>query len=240
MSPQKVFLPSKFLMVVFLALATSGCALVAGGRSTLLTPGVRGGSPLQRSQGWGWLALCRTGPKQWALIPAATETRLIRDGKRGQPGSRMRHEILSNRPEALCLLRHREVGPGSVVPADFNSAQPLGFDLLKSMGSGVPVVCSIDAYRLGAVHSAGEPSRYTLQVSVNERAPVVLEEFERGGEPAFERALLIWAGDLNRDGVADFLIERSSSGWKTRNLYLSRKAGESYQRAGMDAWEENP
>jgi hypothetical protein len=152
----------------------------------------------------------------------------------------MRHEILSSRPEALCLLRHREIGPGSVVPADFSSTQSSGFNLLETVGSGVSVVCAIDAYRLGAVNSSEEPSRYTLQVSVNERVPVVLEEFERGGEPAFERALLVWAGDLNRDGVADFLLERSSPGRKTRNLYLSNKAGESYQRAGTDTWEENP
>jgi hypothetical protein len=107
------------------------------------------------------------------------------------------------------------------------------------MGFGVSALFSIDTYLLRASDSEEGASSYTLSVSVNSGRPQSLGEFDRGIEPAFESVVLIWAGDLNRDGVADFIFEHKSFNKNAQSLYLSQSAGGGYQRAALDLWEGN-
>lgn len=217
-------------------LLTSGCETGKSARLSLLSPGIRSGLQAPRSLGGGWLALCQSIDKGWMLTPARLDSRRVHDDQVDQPGEKTGREIRSNRPDALCLLRHGTLQPGGVPVATFPSPQSQQTNLLNQMGFGVQVVFSIDSYLLRAIDSAQKPSHYALTVSVNGGPPRVMGEFERGIEPAFESALLVWAGDLNRDGVADFLFEHKSFNRKAQSLYLSTRAGGSYQKAGVDIW----
>ena len=217
-------------------LALLGCAAGKPGRLSLLAPGVRSGAQAPRSVGGGWLALCQTGENQWTLEPTTVRSRRVHDDQMDQPGERTGREFRSGLPAALCLLRHGSLRPGRVVPAEFKTVRPSEFNLLNRMGFGVPVLFSIDTYLLRASDSDKTPSNYALSVSVNSGQAQPLGEFERGIEPAFESVALIWAGDLNGDGVADFIFEHKSFNQRGQSLYLSMHAGGGYQRAGLDLW----
>jgi hypothetical protein len=224
---------------LFTLLLTAGCATGQGGRLSLLSPGIRSGAQSPRSLGGGWLALCKTGGSMWTLQPTALQTRRVHDEQVDQPGERTGREIRSDRPSAFCLLRHKDLQPGNVPAADFGTLQSAGTNLLNRMGFGTTVVFSVDSYLLRATDSAQNQSNYTLSVSVNGGTPQTLGDFERGIEPAFESVVLVWAGDLNRDGVADFLFEHKSFNRRAQSLYLSTRAGGGYQKAGHDAWTDS-
>ena len=217
-------------------LALIGCAAGKPGRMALLAPGVRSGAQAPRSVGGGWLGLCQTGENQWALLPTSVQTRRVHDDQVDQPGEQSGKEFRSSQPTALCLLRHGSLRAGRVQSAEFKAARPSEVNLLNRMGFGVPVLFSIDTYLLRATDSDKIPSQYALSVSVNSGQSQPLGEFERGIEPAFESVVLIWAGDLNRDGVADFIFQHKSFNKSGQSLYLSRSAGGGYQRVGVDLW----
>jgi hypothetical protein len=225
--------------LLFALLLTSGCVKGTSNRVSLLSPGVRGGTQAPRSPGRGWLALCQTASNRWTLVPANVKARRVRDEQVDQAGEQTGCEIRSSQPGAFCLFRHRTLRPGSVTAAEFSTVKPSGLNLLNRMGFGVPVLLSIDKYLLKAADAEAPPSHYTLSVSVNDGPPLTLGSFERGIEPAFEGVFLIWAGDLNRDGVADFLFEHQSFNRKGQSLYLSQNAGGGYQKAGMDVWTDH-
>ncbi len=220
-----------------LLFALLGCSTDKTGRLSLLAPGVRNGARAPRSIESGWLALCQTGDKQWELRPTNVRTRRVHDEQLDQPGERSRKEFRSNSPDALCLLRHGALRAGRVESAEFQAAHHSEVNLLNGMGLGVAVMFSIDTYLLRASESEEKASSYTLSVTVNSGRAQPLGEFERGTEPAFESVFLIWAGDLNRDGVADFIFEHKSLKKKAQSLYLSQSVGGGYQRAALDLWE---
>ena len=226
----------KACLLLSLLFALPGCATGKTGRLSLLAPGVRNGVQAPRAVGGGWLALCQTGQNQWTLQPTSVRTRQVHDDQVDQPGERSGREFRSNRGAALCLLRHDSLRAGRVVPAEFKTARPSEVNLLNSMGFGVPVLFSIDTYILHARDLDKKLARYALSVSVNSGQPQPLGELERGIEPAFESVVLIWAGDLNRDGVADFIFEHKSFNQTGQSLYLSRKNGGGYQQVGLDLW----
>lgn len=220
-----------------LLFALLGCTTDKPGRLSLLAPGVRNGARAPRSIGGGWLALCRTGDKQWELRPTSVRTRRVHDDQLDQPGERSGKEFRSNVPNALCLLRNGALRAGRVESAEFQAAHHSEMNLLNGMGFGVTVMFSIDTYRLRASESEEQASSYTLSVAVNSGRAQPLGEFERGIEPAFESVVLIWAGDLNRDGVADFIFEHKSFNRTAQSLYLSQSVGGGYQQAALDLWE---
>jgi hypothetical protein len=216
-----------------------GCATQQSGRLSLLAPGVRNGARAPRSIGGGWLALYQTGDKLWELRPTTVRTKRVHDDQVDQPGERTGREFRSSLPGALCLLRHGSLRAGRVEAAKFQATHPSEVNLLNGMGFGVSALFSIDTYLLRASDSEEGASSYTLSVSVNSGRPQSLGEFDRGIEPAFESVVLIWAGDLNRDGVADFIFEHKSFNKNAQSLYLSQSAGGGYQRAALDLWEGN-
>jgi hypothetical protein len=229
---------SKLKACLFLPLLLSllGCATGKPGRLSLLSPGVRNGAQAPRSIGGGWLALCQTGDTHWTLQPTSVRSRRVHDDQLDQPGEQSGREFRPNKEGALCLLRHGSLRAGRVMPAEFKTARPSEVNLLNSMGFGVPALFSIDTYLLRAGDVENNPARYTLSVSVNSGPPQTLGEFERGIEPAFESVVLFWAGDLNQDGVADFIFEHKSFHQRAQSLYLSSKNGGGYQQAGLDLW----
>lgn len=226
----------KACLLLSLLLALPGCATGKTRRLSLLAPGVRNGVQAPRAIGGGWLALCQTGENQWALLPTSVQTRQVHDDQVDQPGEKSGREFRPNRGAALCLLRHDSLRAGRVVPAEFKAVRPSEVNLLNRMGFGVPVLFSIDTYILHAKVLDKEPPRFALSVSVNSGQAQPLGEVERGIEPAFESVVLIWAGDLNRDGVADFIFEHKAFNQTGQSLYLSRHNGGGYQRAGLDLW----
>jgi hypothetical protein len=227
---------SKAYFLLFPLLAFLGCASGSPRRLSLLAPGVRGGHEAPRSIGRGWLALCQTGENQWTLLPASVTSRRVHDEQVDQPGEQTGREFRSSHPSALCLLRCGGVEAGRVAAADFPTAHPSKLNLLNRLGLGVQVLFSIDSYHLLAADSESAPDKYALSVSLNSGRSQTLGEFERGIEPAFESAVLIWAGDLNRDGISDFIFEHRSFQKKGQTLYLSRPGGEGYHKAGADFW----
>ena len=229
----------KACLLLSTLLALPGCAVGRSGRLALLAPGVRNGARAPQSIGSGWLALCQTGDTQWTLQPTSVRSRRVHDDQLDQPGERSGREFRPAKEGALCLLRHGSLRAGRVVAAEFKTARPSAVNLLNSMGFGVPVLFSIDTYTLRAKDLENNPSRYALSVSVNAGQPQILGEFERGIEPAFESVVLVWAGDLNQDGVADFIFEHRSFNQTGQSLYLSRKNGGGYQQAGLDLWTGN-
>jgi len=230
---------SKLKACIFLIplIALLGCTNEKSGRLSLLAPGLRNGARAPHSIGSGWLALCQTGDNQWELRPTAVRTRRVHDDQMDQPGERSGREFRPRLAGALCLLRHVSLRPGRVKGADFQTPRPSEVNLLNRMGFGVTVLFSIDTYLVRASDSEEATSTYSLNVTVNSGRAQPLGEFERGIKPAFESAVLIWAGDLNRDGVADFIIEHKSFNKTGQSLYLSLGAGGGYQRAGLDLWE---
>ena len=228
----------KACLLLLPLLTLPGCATGKPGRLALLAPGVRNGAQAPRSVGGGWLALCQTGENQWTLQPTSVRTRPVRNEQVDQPGQRSSREFVSTLPAALCLLRHDSLRAGRVMAAELKTVRPSEINLLNRMGFGVSVFFSVDAYVLSARDLDKNPSRYALSVSVNSGPAQPLGELERGTEPAFESVVLIWAGDLNRDGVADFIFEHKSFNQTGQSLYLSRHNGGGYRRAGLDLWSE--
>ena len=231
--------PLKACLLVLPLLPLLGCATTNSNRMSLLAPGVRSGAMAPRSIGGGWLALCQTGDNQWTLLPTSVQNRQVHDDQVDKPGEKTGREFRSKLPGALCLLRHGSLRAGRVEAADFKSVRPAEVNLLNSLGLGVPVFFSIDAYLVRASNLEKTPSSYALNFSVNSGPAQVLGEFERGAEPALESVVLIWAGDLNRDGVPDFVFEHKAANQKSQSLYLSQKAGGGYRRAGLDLWTGN-
>lgn len=229
----------KACLLIPLLFPLLGCATNQSGRLSLLAPGVRNGAQAPRSVGGGWLALCQTGDNLWELRSTSVRSRRVHDELMDQPGERTGREFRSSRPDALCLLRHGLLRAGRVEGAEFQTTHPSEVNLLNGMGFGVTALFSIDTYLLRASSSEEGASSYTLSVTVNSGRPQTLGEFERGIEPAFESVVLIWAGDLNRDGVADFIFEHKSFNKTAQSLYLSQSAGGGYQRAALDLWEES-
>jgi hypothetical protein len=229
--------PKAFLLLVSLV-ALLGCGTGTHRRVSLLSPGTRNGTNAPRSVGGVWLALCQIGEDRWELYPTSVKTKRVRDEQIDQSGEKSGREYRTKFPSALSLMRHSSLAPGRVEAAEFHPTPPSKVNLLNGMGLGVRVLFSIDSYDLSAAASEKKPSHYTLSVSTNGGQPKPLDEFERGIEPAFESAVLIWAGDLNRDGVADFLFEHGSFNKRGQSLYLSQRADGHYQRAGRDFWTE--
>jgi hypothetical protein len=225
-----------FLLVFFVAL--SGCGSGNPRRIALLAPGTRNGTNAPRSVGGGWLALCQVGEDRWELYRTPVRTKRVRDEQIDQSGEKSGREYRTKFPSALCVMRHPSLAPGRVEAAEFQPTPPSKVNLINEMGLGVKVLFSIDSYELSAAASGKKASHYTLSVSTNGGPPKPLDEFERGIQPAFESAVLIWAGDLNRDGVADFLFEHGSFNKRGQSLFLSQRADGGYKSVGRDFWTE--
>ncbi|CAB3755514.1 hypothetical protein GQ57_10155 [Burkholderia sp. MSh2] len=163
----------------------------------------------------GWLGLAPDG-RRWKLAPARLRLEPV------QPDGEV-VDIRSDLANAVALFRCGSLRPGKVDAA--NVALPNG---------GAVIEPGVEPLRVG-FHGRRYALRYTASGSVIAEGGgrrSVLHDFG-GSMPPF-RATLIWAGNLDRDGGPDFLMEFESGIGANVCLFTSRGAGrnERVRRAG--------
>ncbi|HEM7874866.1 TPA: hypothetical protein U2L31_001217 [Burkholderia contaminans] len=160
--------------------------------------------------GDGWLALAPDGHR-WKLAPARIRLEPV------QPDGSV-VDVTSDVKNAVALLRCKSLGPGRVDAA--NLAFP---------NDGRVIEPGVEPLRFG-FHGRRYALRYTASGAVIAEGggkQSVLHDF--GGDMPPFRATLIWAGDLDRDGRLDFLMEFGSEIGNNFCLFRSGNAKENEQ-----------
>ena len=157
--------------------------------------------------GDGWLALASNGDR-WKLAPARIRLEPV------QPDGAV-VDVTPDVKHAVALLRCKSLRPGRVDAA--NLAFP---------SDGRVIEPGVEPLRFG-FHGRRYALRYTASGAViaeggGKRS--VLHDF--GGDMPPFRVTLIWAGDLDRDGRPDFLMEFSSEIGSNFCLFMSGNAKE--------------
>ncbi|KWE14773.1 hypothetical protein WL74_35635 [Burkholderia cepacia] len=157
--------------------------------------------------GAGWLGLVSDG-NRWRLAPARVRFEPVQ-----QEGGIV--DIQSDLKKAVALFRCKSLRPGKVDTA--NLAFPK---------DGTAIAPGADPLRVG-FHGRRYELRHTVSGAViveggGKRS--VLHDFG-GSSPPFN-ASLIWAGDVDRDGRLDFLMEFESDLGASFCLFTSRSAKE--------------
>ncbi|WP_175872170.1 hypothetical protein [Burkholderia sp. BCC0397] len=157
--------------------------------------------------GDGWLGLAPDG-NHWKLAP--TRIRF----EPAQPDGEV-VDIMSDLKRAVALFHCKPLGKGRVDAAN-----------LRFPSDGRTIDPGVKPLRFG-FHGRQYALRYTVSGSVIAEGSgkrSVLHDFG-GSTPPF-RASLIWAGDLDRDGRPDFLMEFESDLGASFCLFTSHSAGE--------------
>jgi hypothetical protein len=157
--------------------------------------------------GEGWLGLAPDGHR-WKLAPARIRL------EPAQPDGTV-VDVTSNVKNAVALLRCKSLRQGRVDAA--NLTFPNGARVIEP---------GVDPLRF-AFHGRQYTLRYTASGAViaeGDGKRSVLHDFG-GSTPPF-RTTLIWAGDLDRDGRLDFLMEFESDLGASFCLFTSGRAKE--------------
>lgn len=157
--------------------------------------------------GGGWLGLIPVG-NRWTLAPASVRF------EPSQPGGDI-VDIKSNLGKAVALFRCKWLRQGKVDAA--NLAFPKDGRAIEPGAS--PLRFDFHGRRYALHHTA---SGAVIAEGDGKRS--VLHDFG-GGSPPFS-ASLIWAGDLDRDGRPDFLMEFESDLGASFCLFASGRAKE--------------
>ncbi|HSC80147.1 MAG TPA: hypothetical protein VLC08_07330 [Chitinolyticbacter sp.] len=189
------------LPVLFALLASSASAQ----SWSLLIPGQYHGGEAPAEPGPGWLALVeRDG--NWSLQATLILAEPVFDVLLDQTGETSGVRIATPAQDALALLRHPALRAG---------------DVSQSGGDGEVLDQSGVALSLGAQHyQLARTDTGLLLRQGNTPMPLATLEPE-------DSATLRWAGDLDRDGRLDLLIEFSGDNRLARCAYLSSLSGRS-------------
>ncbi len=175
--------------------------------------------------GVNWLALVKSSNEQWSLFPATAK-----NGECSVCGLSDR-KITSNQPNALFLLRHKDLKPGPVHSSPLNFGVYAGAHLFEN-SSPVDMKFNGREYRFawGEKRSKITTLEDGEKIDSGYRSIVLIRGEEKqiiGKRPLWNDEgthMLAWAGDLDGDGLLDFIIEDSFYNGSLTCLYLSSPA----------------
>jgi hypothetical protein len=210
-------------------LLLAGCALQHNADYSILVDGKRRGADAPVRAGGGWLALDAVGG-HWELLPVGVFIRGFYDEKVDAKGQKTGVKISSKRPQAVALLRDRSLRAGRVDGVNLGVAGRV--NLLGASNPSASVVFQADEYRFSAQAVKGDQRLCSVYVATNDSAPECVGSFEMEEEAKPESLFLLWAGDLNRDGIMDFLLMHYSETRSGQSFFLSSKGDRTYRKAG--------
>jgi len=210
-------------------LLLAGCALPHSADHSILIDGKRHGADAPARAGGGWLALDVVGG-HWELSPVGVSIRSFYDEKVDAKGQKTGVKISSKRPQAVALLRDRSLSAGRVDGVNLGVAGRV--NLLGASNPSASVVLQADEYKFRAQVAKGDQRLCSVYVATNDSAPEFVGSFEMEEEAQAESLFLLWAGDLNRDGILDFLFLHQSETRSGQSFFLSSKGDRSYRKAG--------
>jgi len=170
--------------------------------------------------GKGWLALQRT-EAGWELVSSQLRSEAVKKtDERGRTSEGMK--LTSDHPDALTLLRHPALRPGPVVtaPLDFRSRHRPRDGVLNLAWKPTPY--QLSERGLNVALSRGKTSQTIGQI-------------KKVGDSEFH-ASLMWAGDLDRDGQLDLIVEFIASDASEVCLYLSSPAARGRLLKKVSCW----
>jgi hypothetical protein len=190
----------QFFFITLLAIATATCALAhdIGYPFSILMPGNFQDADLDEFNfpERGWLALV-VRDGHWELTPATVSIE--------------NQVVTSNHSKALALLHERSLVAGRVETPNMKFSGER-----KSLSISSP----------GTIKIAYKGAEY--RVTMNKSGTIVLQTGESTTilDRNREDADLMWAGDLDKDGKLDLILESGTDKNATYCLYLSGMAGE--------------
>jgi hypothetical protein len=175
----------------------------------LLIPGSYNAGDAPVHPGTGWFALVPVGGV-WRLEPAIVRHAHF-DNLIGS------EEISSNRKDAIALLRFDGIKGGKVDTPNIKFSNVEQWWEPEIGKPPLKINFKAMEHRLEASLSGFHLKNGSKATSLSDK------KFDGKGD---DRASLLWAGDLDRDGKLDLLISYGGDNWSGVCLYLSSRAGE--------------
>lgn len=210
-------------------LLVSGCALQQNAEHSILVGGKRHAEDAPSRAGGGWLALDVVGG-HWELVPVGVSLRSFNDEKTHAQGKKTGVNISTKRPQAVALLRDRSLRAGRVDGVELGIAGRV--NLLGASNPSASVILKADEYKFRAQVSDSERRLCSVFVATNDSAPEFSGSFEMEKNSTGESLFLLWAGDLNRDGILDFILMHHSETRSGQSFFLSSRIDRTYRKAG--------
>lgn len=210
-------------------LCFSGCALQQSAEHSILVGGKHRAGDAPSRAGGGWLALDVVGG-HWELVPVGVSMKSLYDEKADANGKKTGVKISSKRPQAASLLRDRSLRAGRVEGCELGVAGRV--NLLGASNPSTSVVLQADEYKFRVQILDSERLLCSVFVATNDSAPEFAGSFEMEKESKGESLFLHWAGDLNRDGILDFVLMHHSETRSGQSFFLSSRSDRTYRKAG--------
>ncbi|MEK0446168.1 MAG: hypothetical protein RLZZ399_1489 [Verrucomicrobiota bacterium] len=208
----------------------SGCATVnpsRPGASQVLTQGLHHSGEAPLSPGRGWMALAKKRGS-WKLesteVHATPAHDLGHDNGNDQTGI----QISSDHPEAMLLLRDASLQAGPVASLHWDI--PPAKLLSKDVSTPIPLDFEGKNYALHIHKTLSQ--RYAFDLKIKGQRTLTLDTVPYSWETDRDEVTLKWAGDLNRDGILDFIFERTSDRAREVSVFVSEKQGRGYRALG--------
>lgn len=180
-----------------------------------LIPNQYHGDEAPAEAGTGWLALISVGGI-WRLEPTTVRSKRVFDAVLEAEGDKTGIEISSSYGEALALLRFPNMKPGKVDTPNMKFKESPRF--LSATGSPLKIMFKGNEYVI-ETSSSGVYLR-------NGKQKTALSGLSPGSAESEDSSSLLWAGDLDGDGLLDLLFSYSGYNNGGACLYLSAGAGE--------------
>lgn len=216
MNRKKIFI---FILGACLLMASPPAQAEDGGIQILLNGTYHADEAVGIKDKESWMAIFPSGTRYVARrvhVSVKTVMDPVLDDEKGPFTAK---EVVSD-PKAVFLLKGLPLGNGGVI-----EGAAVNTDLLE-VGKSMAIKGAAGEVKISAENGPG----YRLVARVGKKESVLVSsEGEVDNWPH-----LIWAGDLNKDGYPDFLMDRSDhSNISIPALYLSKKSGGevSYEKA---------
>jgi hypothetical protein len=210
-------------------LLLAGCALQHNAEHAILVEGKRPGAHAPARAGGGWLALDSVGG-HWELVPVGVSLKKFYDETADAKGQKTGVKISTKRPGAVAVLKDSSLRAGRVDGVDLGAAGRA--NLLGASSPSASVVFQADEYKFSARAASGEQRLCSVYIATNDSSPELAGSFELEKEAKAESLFLLWAGDLNHDGILDFLLVHHSETRSGQSFYISSRADRTYRKAG--------
>lgn len=225
-SPSLVAALSGGISFAFLA----GCAGVSPSRpgaSRILTHGLHHSGEAPLSPGQGWMALVKKG-SNWKLESSEVLANPEHDPGHDNGGEQSGIRISSDHPQAMLLLRDASLKAGTVTALRWD--MPPAALLNRDVSTPIQLDFGGKNYAIHVHKTFSE--KYAFVLKIKGQRALRLDSVPYSLETDRDKVSLTWAGDLNRDGMLDFIFERASDRAREVSVFVSEKQGRGYRSVG--------
>ena len=134
-------------------------------------------------------------------------------------------QISSDHPQAMLLLRDAslQAGPVPSLRWDIPPAKLLSKDV------STPIQLDFEGKNYALHVHKTLSQRYAFNLKIKGQRALTLDTVPYSWETDRDAVTLKWAGDLNRDGILDFIFERTSDRAREVSVFVSEKQGRGYR-----------